>query len=170
MRKEMATGTEANKASDRGAGEKRGACRRDKAGTAGLRPDRPASCSAVLSPVEVLVMKMEKWQLCNSVALDPEDSKWSCCRDLYPFHRPTQRCCQTSGIFVIPKNIKKSEAEDCRTYTQQTQVGPGPPTGSFPFGSSCAREPQRSFLRSLLPGSSALCAGACLLLGRGLCH
>lgn len=68
----------------------------------------------------MLVVRTEKWRLCGSVALDPEDSHWSCCRDVYPFHRPTQRCCQTLGIFVIPKDCKKSEAEDCGTYTQET--------------------------------------------------
>nr|KAF6285869.1 hypothetical protein mMyoMyo1_009441 [Myotis myotis] len=69
---------------------------------------------------EVEVVTKEKWRLCGSVALHPEDSTWSCCRDVYPFHRPTQRCCQTSGIFVIPKDCNKSEAEDCGTYTQRT--------------------------------------------------
>ncbi|XP_045429654.1 uncharacterized protein LOC118706776 isoform X2 [Pipistrellus kuhlii] len=34
--------------------------------------------------------------------------------------KPPQRCCQTSGVFVIPKDCGKSEAEDCRTYTQRT--------------------------------------------------
>ncbi|XP_059522139.1 uncharacterized protein LOC132216732 isoform X1 [Myotis daubentonii] len=69
---------------------------------------------------EVEVVRKEKWRLCGSVALHPKDSPWSCCRDVYPFHRPTQRCCQTSGIFVIPKDCNKSEAEDCGTYTQRT--------------------------------------------------
>lgn len=73
-----------------------------------------------LAPGKVLVVRKEMWRLCGSVALDPKNSKWSCCRDVYPFHRPTQRCCQTSGIFVIPKDCRKSEAEDCRTYTQRT--------------------------------------------------
>nr|KAF6281902.1 hypothetical protein mPipKuh1_010202 [Pipistrellus kuhlii] len=72
------------------------------------------------APGNVLVVRKEMWRLCGSVALDPKNPKWSCCRDVYPFHRPTQRCCQTSGVFVIPKDCGKSEAEDCRTYTQRT--------------------------------------------------
>lgn len=59
--------------------------------------------------------------LCGTVALDPKDFKWSCCRDFYPFHCPTQRCCQTWDKFiVVPMDPQKSEAEDCRTYTQET--------------------------------------------------
>lgn len=68
----------------------------------------------------MLVVRQERWQLCGSLALDPKDQKWSCCRGFYPFHRPTQRCCQTWGKFmVIPMDPEKSEAEDCRMYTQK---------------------------------------------------
>ena len=64
------------------------------------------------------MVRKEPWRLCGTVALDPKHRKWSCCRDFYPFHRLTQRCCQTRGKFmVIPMNPEKSEAEDCRTYT-----------------------------------------------------
>ncbi|KAK1330070.1 hypothetical protein QTO34_010255 [Cnephaeus nilssonii] len=78
-----------------------------------------------LAPGEVLMVRKEMWRLCGSVALDPKNSEWSCCRGLYPFHRPTQRCCQTpEEIFVIPKDCRKSEAEDCRTYTQRTPAQP----------------------------------------------
>ncbi|EPY84977.1 hypothetical protein CB1_000420005 [Camelus ferus] len=80
---------------------------------------------------EVLVVRKEKWQLCGSVALDPKDGKWSCCKGFYPFHRPTQRCCQTWGKFIIiPMDPEKSEAEDCRTHTQKT-LGPLPSVEGF---------------------------------------
>ncbi|XP_077919801.1 uncharacterized protein LOC144380324 isoform X2 [Halichoerus grypus] len=37
---------------------------------------------------------------------------------------PPERCCQTWDKFiVIPMDPQKSEAEDCRTYTQET-LGP----------------------------------------------
>lgn len=83
-----------------------------------------------------MVLREERWRPCGSVALDPNDSKWSCCRDFYPFHRPTQRCCQIKGkFFVIPMNPKKSEAEDCRTYTQGT-LGRSKPRWQLPFWST----------------------------------
>ncbi|XP_032341683.1 uncharacterized protein LOC116665673 isoform X2 [Camelus ferus] len=82
---------------------------------------RRAVIGQVKSQREVLVVRKEKWQLCGSVALDPKDGKWSCCKGFYPFHRPTQRCCQTWGKFIIiPMDPEKSEAEDCRTHTQKT--------------------------------------------------
>lgn len=60
-------------------------------------------------PGEVLMTRREPWPLCGVVALDPKYSEWSCCRDFYPFHRPTQRCCQTWDKFlVIPMDPQKS--------------------------------------------------------------
>lgn len=66
------------------------------------------------------MVRKERRLLCGNVALGPRDSKWSCCRDFYPFQRPTQRCCYTWDKFiVIPMDPQKSEAEDCRTYIQK---------------------------------------------------
>lgn len=122
-----------------------------------------ASRRAVLLSGELLVMIQERWRLCGSVALNPNHIEWSCCRGFYPFHRPTQRCCQIheKKSFVIPRDSKKSEAEDCRTYSSKTLRTSWPrwqlPLPVLLWG------PQRSCLLSLLPGSSARHGGACLL-------
>lgn len=65
---------------------------------------------------EVLVVRMEAWRRCGSVALDPGDGAWSCCGLQYPFHRGSQRCCSTHRreFQVIPKDDSKSEYDDCR--------------------------------------------------------
>ncbi|KAM5296079.1 uncharacterized protein AAES06_003142 [Glossophaga mutica] len=70
---------------------------------------------------EVLVVREERWRLCGTVALNPKNRQWSCCRNTYPFHPPTQRCCQAFDpevFFIIPKDSKKEEADDCKTYTR----------------------------------------------------
>lgn len=96
---------------------------------------------------EVLVLRKERWRLCGSMALDPKDKKWSCCRGFYPFHRPTQRCCQTWGKFlVIPMDPEKSEAEDCRMYTQKALGQPVHlPSESYLGGEAKTLTPTRCF-------------------------
>lgn len=111
------------------------------------------------------MMTQERWRLCGSVALNPKHPKWSCCRGVYPFHRPMQRCCQThEKFFVIPRNPNKSEVEDCRTYNLET-IGTSWPRWQLPLP-VLLWGPRRSCLFSLLPGSFAHHAGA-RLLGRG---
>lgn len=86
------------------------------------------------------MVREERWRLCGTVALDPKNPQWCCCRNFYPFHRPTQRCCQafdTEIFFIVPLDHKKLDADDCKTYAQGA-LGRRCPTSSSPFWSSSA--------------------------------
>nr|XP_044615493.1 uncharacterized protein LOC106843761 isoform X2 [Equus asinus] len=85
----------------------------------GLTVPRPPFPSPE-SKDDVLVIHVEAWRRCGSVALDPKDGAWSCCGLHYPFHRPSQRCCWTKGkeFLVIPRDDTNSESDDCRRHSR----------------------------------------------------